>query len=116
MDAIVGVDLLPPTAEKMRRLMHYGQIMQSNVLHFFHLSSPDLLFGFDAPVEKRNLFSVIRDHPELAKRGVSMRKYGQEVIQHTAGKKSTAPARSPGVSTNTSRFENGTPCCKTSSV
>ena len=41
-------DALTPTAEKMRRLMHYGQILQSHALHFFHLSSPDLLFGFDS--------------------------------------------------------------------
>ena len=49
MDQIVGVDVLPPTAEKMRRLMHYGQVMQSHVLHFFHLAAPDLLFGFERP-------------------------------------------------------------------
>jgi NAD-reducing hydrogenase large subunit len=30
----------------MRRLMHYGQTLQSHALHFFHLASPDLLFGF----------------------------------------------------------------------
>ncbi|MBN1943624.1 MAG: nickel-dependent hydrogenase large subunit, partial [Phycisphaerae bacterium] len=48
MDLIVGVDKLTPTAEKMRRLMHYGQTYQSHALHFFHLVSPDLLFGFDA--------------------------------------------------------------------
>ena len=35
------------SAERVRRLMHYGQILQSHALHFFHLSSPDLLFGFD---------------------------------------------------------------------
>ncbi|WP_197485940.1 nickel-dependent hydrogenase large subunit, partial [Oleiphilus sp. HI0061] len=87
MDMIVGVDQLTPTAEKMRRLMHYGQIMQSNVLHFFHLSSPDLLFGFSAPAKKRNIFEVIKAFPDLAKKGVLMRKYGQEVIQYTAGKK-----------------------------
>ena len=28
---------LTPTAEKMRRLMHYGQMFQSHALHFFHL-------------------------------------------------------------------------------
>jgi hypothetical protein len=39
---------LTPTAEKVRRLMHYGQILQSHALHFFYLSSPDLLFGFDS--------------------------------------------------------------------
>ncbi len=48
MDGIVGGEKLTPTAEKMRRLMHYGQIFQSHALHFFHLARPDLLFGFDA--------------------------------------------------------------------
>lgn len=96
MDMIVGVDQLTPTAEKMRRLMHYGQIMQSNVLHFFHLSSPDLLFGFSAPAKKRNIFEVIKAFPDLAKKGVLMRKYGQEVIQYTAGKKIHGNTAIPG--------------------
>jgi NAD-reducing hydrogenase large subunit len=51
MDRIAGVDTLPPTAEKMRRLMHYGQVMQSHVLHFFHLAAPDILFGFGATIK-----------------------------------------------------------------
>ena len=86
-DGIVGAEVLPPTAEKMRRLMHYGQIFQSHALHFFHLASPDLLFGFDAPVEKRNVIGVIADYPDLAVQGVMMRKFGQEIIKATAGKK-----------------------------
>ena len=71
MDRIVGGERLTPTAEKMRRLMHYGQIFQSHALHFFHLSSPDLLFGtdgtaasgFEAPVEKRHVLAVAAEHP-----------------------------------------------------
>jgi NAD-reducing hydrogenase large subunit len=38
----------PADRRRVRRLMHYGQILQSHALHFFHLSSPDLLFGFDS--------------------------------------------------------------------
>ncbi len=96
MDQIVGVDILPPTAEKMRRLMHYGQVMQSHVLHFFHLAAPDLLFGFGAPAEKRNIFEVIRENPELGRRAVLMRKYGQEIIEATAGKKIHGTGAIPG--------------------
>lgn len=96
MDQIVGVDILPPTAEKMRRLMHYGQVMQSHVLHFFHLAAPDLLFGFGAPAEKRNIFEVIRENPELGLRAVLMRKYGQEIIEATAGKKIHGTGAIPG--------------------
>jgi NAD-reducing hydrogenase large subunit len=76
--------------------MHYGQIFQSHSLHFFHLASPDLLFGFDAPVEKRNVVGVIAEHPELALQGVMMRKFGQEVIRLTAGKKVHGTGAIPG--------------------
>ncbi len=96
MDLIVGANQLTPTAEKMRRLMHYGQIMQSHVLHFFHLCSPDLLFGFDADPQKRNIFGIIAEYPELAKQAVMMRKYGQEVILATAGKKIHGTGAIPG--------------------
>jgi NAD-reducing hydrogenase large subunit len=96
MDKIMGVDVLPPTAEKMRRLMHYGQVMQSHVLHFFHLAAPDLLFGFGAPAEKRNIFEVIRQQPELGRRAILMRKFGQDIIEATAGKKVHGTGAIPG--------------------
>jgi NAD-reducing hydrogenase large subunit len=96
MDVICGVDVLPPTAEKMRRLMHYGQVMQSHVLHFFHLAAPDLLFGFDAPAAQRNIFEVLRQKPELGRRAILMRKFGQDIIEATAGKKIHGTAAIPG--------------------
>ncbi|MFC1805556.1 Ni/Fe hydrogenase subunit alpha [Planctomycetota bacterium] len=96
MDIIVGGENLTPTAEKIRRLMHYGQFFQSHALHFFHLCSPDLLFGFGAPVEKRHVFAVAAEYPELAVQGVMMRKYGQEIIKATAGKKIHGTGAIPG--------------------
>src|SRR5512141_3080584 len=95
LDMIVGAKLTP-TAEKLRRLMHYGQILQSHALHFFHLSSPDLLFGFDADMAKRNVVGVIAAAPEVAKKGVLLRKYGQEVIRLTAGKRVHGTGSVPG--------------------
>lgn len=96
MDVIVGADKLTPTAEKMRRLMHYGQTYQSHALHFFHLVSPDLLFGFDADPAIRNIIGVIKKFPELAVQGVMMRKFGQEIIKRTAGKKIHGTGAIPG--------------------
>ena len=96
MDRIVGGEKLTPTAEKMRRLMHYGQTLQSHALHFFHLCSPDLLFGFDADVAIRNVIGVAAKYPELAVQGVMMRKYGQELIKATAGKKIHGTGAIPG--------------------
>ncbi len=96
MDMLVGVDCIPPTAEKIRRLMHYGQFFQSHALHFFHLVSPDLLFGFDAPVAQRHVLAVAAKYPDLAVQGVMMRKYGQEIIKATAGKKIHGTGAIPG--------------------
>src|SRR5512145_1807323 len=95
MDMIVGATLTP-TAEKVRRLMHYGQILQSHALHFFHLCAPDLLFGFDSDVAKRNIVGIAAAHPEIAKKGVLLRKYGQEVIRMTAGKRVHGTGSVPG--------------------
>lgn len=96
MDRIIGADRLTPTAEKMRRLMHYGQFFQSHSLHFFHLVSPDLLFGFEADPAVRNVIGVAKKHPDLAVQGVMMRKYGQEIIRLTAGKKIHGTGAIPG--------------------
>ncbi|MCE5278936.1 MAG: Ni/Fe hydrogenase subunit alpha [Planctomycetaceae bacterium] len=96
MDRIVGGEKLTPTAEKMRRLMHYGQMFQSHSLHFFHLASPDLLFGFGADVALRNVIAVAAKFPDLAVQGVMMRKYGQEIIKATAGKKIHGTGAIPG--------------------
>jgi len=106
LDQIVGAHHLTPTAEKLRRLMHYGQILQSHALHFFHLSSPDLLFGFDSDVARRNIVGVAAAYPEVARQGVLLRKYGQEVIRLTAGKRVHGTGSVPGgVNKNLSREE-----------
>ena len=86
LDGVVGAAQITPSAEKLRRLMHYGQVMQSNALHFFHLSSPDLLFGFDSEMNRRNIVEVANKYPDIARNGVLLRKFGQEVIRATAGK------------------------------
>ena len=96
MDVIVGADKLTPTGEKMRRLMHYGQTFQSHALHFFHLSSPDLLLGYDADPAIRNVVGIALKYPELATKAILMRKYGQEVIKATAGKKIHGTGAIPG--------------------
>jgi NAD-reducing hydrogenase large subunit len=96
MDRVVGAQPVTPTADKIRRLMHYGQVMQSNALHFFHLASPDLLFGFDSEVNRRNIVGVAQAHPDIARKGVLLRKFGQEVIRATAGKRVHGTGSVPG--------------------
>ena len=99
LDVIVGAGTgegLTPTGEKMRRLMHYGQMFQSHSLHFFHLASPDLLLGIDADPAIRNVIGIAIHHRDLAIQGVMMRKFGQEIIAATAGKKIHGTGAIPG--------------------
>lgn len=85
-DAIVGV-APPEPAILLRRLLHMGQLIQSHALNFFHLSSPDLLLGMDSDPAQRNIFGLMEKKPELAQRGIRLRKFGQEIIEKVAGKK-----------------------------
>lgn len=95
-DRIVGATTLTPTARKLRELAHYGQILQSHALHFFMLASPDLLFGFESAVAQRNFFGVIERHPDIARKGIRLRKYGQEVIAAVLGKRVHGTGAIPG--------------------
>jgi NAD-reducing hydrogenase large subunit len=99
LDVIVGAgtgDGLTPTGEKMRRLMHYGQIFQSHSLHFFYLAAPDMVFGIDGDPAIRNVIGLALTNKELAVQGVMMRKFGQEIIRATAGKKIHGTGAIPG--------------------
>ncbi|MDD3936584.1 Ni/Fe hydrogenase subunit alpha [Rhodoferax sp.] len=95
-DRVVGAMPVSASANAVRRLMHYGQILQSHALHFFHLSSPDLLFGFDSEVARRNIVGVAQAHPEIAKKGILLRKFGQEIIRITSGKRVHGTGAVPG--------------------
>lgn len=85
-DHLLAVSI-PPTAEKLRRIMNLAQFTQSHALSFFHLSSPDLLFGWDADPATRNIFGVMRQHPDLARDGIRLRQIGQTIIETLGGKK-----------------------------
>ncbi len=95
-DQIVGVRQLTPTATKLRRLLHFGQILQSHALHFFHLSSPDFLFGFGSDPVQRNIAGVLQQFPEIALKGVKLRKYGQQIIEAITGKRIHGTGTVPG--------------------
>ena len=85
-DGILGVRP-PAAAVKLRRIMNLGQILQSHALSFFHLSSPDFLLGYDHDPATRNVFGVMQSHPDLARAGIRLRQFGQQVIESLGGKK-----------------------------
>lgn len=94
-DAVMGVRI-PSVAVKLRRIANLGQFIQSHALSFFHLSSPDLLLGWDADPAVRNVFGLIGSEPELARRGIRLRGFGQSVIEAIAGRKIHSPGIVPG--------------------
>ena len=85
-DAILAVRI-PEAAEKLRRIMHLAQFVQSHALSFFHLSSPDLLLGMDCEPAKRNILGILAANPEMARDGIRLRKFGQEIIELLGGKR-----------------------------
>ncbi len=85
-DALLATKV-PPSAGKLRRILNLAQLIQSHALSFFYLSSPDFLIGMDANPQERNLFGVMRKHPELGRGGIRLRQFGQQVIETLAGKR-----------------------------
>ncbi|MCS6844667.1 MAG: Ni/Fe hydrogenase subunit alpha [Caldilineales bacterium] len=84
-DEILGVRV-PPRAEKLRRLMNWAQIVQSHALSFFHLSAPDLLLGMESDPAQRNIMGLIQQRPDIARNGIRLRQFGQEVIRLLGGR------------------------------
>lgn len=82
---------IPPAAEKLRRLMTLAQWVQSHALSFFHLSSPDFILGFDSDPAKRNIIGLIEKDREFARRGIRLRKFGQEIIEILGGRRIHTP-------------------------
>src|SRR6476659_118240 len=94
-DEIMAVEI-PPAAEKLRRLLNLAQIVQSHALSFFHMSWPDLMLGFESPAAQRNVFGVAAVDPELARGGIRLRQFGQEIIEALGGKKIHPAWTTPG--------------------
>ncbi|MFN2200952.1 MAG: Ni/Fe hydrogenase subunit alpha [Caldilineaceae bacterium] len=84
-DAILGVKI-PPTAEKLRRLMNWAQLVQSHALSFYHLSSPDLLLGMDSDPAMRNIAGLVQKYPDVALDGIRLRQFGQDSIRILGGR------------------------------
>lgn len=84
------------TGHLLRKLMHLGQNISSHALSFFHLSSPDFLLGYDADPTVRNIIGLAQQFPDIARRGIRLRQFGQEISERVTGKKIHAMGIVPG--------------------
>ncbi|WP_245619264.1 nickel-dependent hydrogenase large subunit [Methanogenium cariaci] len=83
-DQIFGAQI-PNTAKNLRELLMHGQYVHSHSLHFFMLAAPDFLIGHDVPPEERNILSLVKKEPEIAKNAIKVRKFGQRLTEAIGG-------------------------------
>ncbi|MEI8251109.1 MAG: Ni/Fe hydrogenase subunit alpha [Synechococcus sp. ELA057] len=94
-DKLLAVTI-PPAAEKLRRLLNLAQITQSHALSFFHLSSPDFLLGWECDPARRNVFGLMAADPDLARAGIRLRQFGQQILERLGGRRIHAAWAVPG--------------------
>ena len=94
-EAIMAVRI-PPAARNLRELIHYAQYVQSHALSFFYLSAPDFLLGMDSDPLNRNILGIIRKHPDVARDGIELRKFGLQIIEGVAKERVHASWIVPG--------------------
>ena len=87
---------IPPAAARLRRLLNLAQLTQSHALSFFHLSSPDFLLGWESDPAKRNVFGLMAADPDLARAGIRLRQFGQQVLELLGGRKIHSAWAVPG--------------------
>ena len=87
---------IPPAADKLRRLLNLAQLTQSHALSFFHLSSPDFLLGWESDPAKRNVFGLMAADPDLARAGIRLRQFGQQILELLGGRKIHSAWAVPG--------------------
>ncbi|WP_292460771.1 F420-non-reducing hydrogenase Vhu subunit A [Methanothermococcus sp.] len=84
-DAAWGAEI-PSAANKLRELMHMGNMIHSHALHFYYLVAPDFVVGPDADPAVRNIIGIIDKAPEVAKKAIALRKFGQTIVEKTGGR------------------------------
>ncbi len=73
-----GISVGPELAA-LRRLLYCGEWIHSHALHIFLLHAPDFLGYPDA-------ISMARDHPDLVKRGLAIKKAGNRLMEAIGGR------------------------------
>jgi coenzyme F420-reducing hydrogenase alpha subunit len=63
----------------LRRLIYCGEWIESHVLHVYMLHAPDFL-GYQDSIQ------LAKDHPEIVKTGLSMKKIGNDLVKLIGGR------------------------------
>ncbi len=78
MEQALGVQVTEPL-QNLRRLLYCGEWIESHALHVFLLHAPDFLGYQDG-------FRMARDHPEIVKTGLRLKKAGNALVARLGGR------------------------------
>ncbi len=78
MEAAFGVRVEGPL-RALRRLLYCGEWIESHALHIYLLHAPDFL-GYDDAI------AMAKDHPVAVRRGLELKKIGNEVLEAIGGR------------------------------
>jgi coenzyme F420-reducing hydrogenase alpha subunit len=78
MERALGIRVDGPIRD-LRRLLYCGEWIQSHALHVYLLHAPDFL-GYDDALD------MARDHPEVVRRGLELKKIGNEILTLLGGR------------------------------
>ncbi|HUZ02316.1 MAG TPA: Ni/Fe hydrogenase subunit alpha [Thermomicrobiaceae bacterium] len=78
MEAACGV-AVPVPLQDLRRLLYYGEWIESHALHIYLLHAPDFL-GYESGI------ALARDHPDVVTRGLELKKLGNAIMTAVGGR------------------------------
>ena len=78
MEAAIGATITPEI-RALRRLLYCGEWIESHGLHVYMLHAPDFL-GYQSAID------LAKDEPEIVKRGLAMKKAGNEIVAAVGGR------------------------------
>jgi sulfhydrogenase subunit alpha len=78
MENALGLEVAGPLRE-LRRLLYCGEWIESHTLHIYMLHAPDFL-GYDGAID------MARDHGEVVRRGLALKKAGNEIVSTLGGR------------------------------
>lgn len=70
---------VPPAAQLLRRLLSYGEIMQSHLLQLYFMAVPDYLGA-------ASLFQLLEKRPELVRRALRLKRVGNRIGEVVGGR------------------------------
>ncbi len=77
---------IPETARKIRELLLMAQVITNHSLVSFFLTLPDFWFEEEEAPQRRNVFQIMREDPEVSKRALDLKMFGTRLLSIVGGR------------------------------